>query len=290
MKPKSFYQKQRTASMTQSAETPKPTEVQTIDPVVAPADTVEQEQTQNDPQQVVEQSADVVTGSEAPAQEVAASEQKSEVTADPAPAPDAPAPVDGVKDESMNEDSVVEETAAAETVADPEPEETPQVEEDISEEAAYLAKIRVSGTEGQKKILAAIELYCERFRPRAPVNGSEGVKWQYEFLLHALKLINSEYDVFKSGWNVLLVFFKENHGRSSVSNTSPISDGPASRFGPYWERGEETWAAYKNIFELLRATRDPATRKMNVKNIVMERVGPGLITEDGLRNLRRFYQ
>lgn len=275
--------------MTQSAETPKPAEVQSIDPIVAPADTVEQAQTQNGPQQVVEQAADVVTGSEAPAQEVAASEQKSEVTADPAPAPDAPAPVDGVKDESVKEDSVVEETAA-ETVADPEPEETPEVEKDMSEEAAYLAKIRVSGTEDQKKILAAIELYCERFRPRAPVNGSEGVKWQYEFLLHALKLINSEYDVFKSGWNVLLVFFKENHGRSSVSNTSPISDGPASRFGPYWERGEETWAAYKNIFELLRSTRDPATRKMNVKNIVLERLGPGLITEDGLRNLRRFYQ
>ena len=275
--------------MTQSAETPKPAEVQTIDPVAAPANTVEQEQTQNDPQQVVEQAADVVTDSEAPAQDVAASEQKSEVAADPASAPDAPAPVDGVKDESVKEDSVVEEVAA-ETVADPEPEETPQVEEDMTEEAAYLAKIRVSGTEAQKKILAAIELYCERFRPRAPVSGSEGVKWQYEFLLHALNLINSEYDVFKSGWNVLLVFFKENHGRSSVSNTSPISDGPASRFGPYWERGEETWTAYKNIFELLRSTRDPATRKMNIKNIVLERLGPGLITEDGLRNLRRFYQ
>ena len=277
--------------MTQSAETPKPAEVQTIDPVVAPADTVEQEQTQNDPQQVVEQAADVVTGSEAPAQDVAASEQKSEVAADPAPAPEAPAPVDGVKDESMKEDSVVEEVAA-ETVTEPAPapEDATGVEEDMTEEAAYLAKIRVSGTEGQKKILAAIELYCERFRPRAPVTGTEGVKWQYEFLLHALKLINSEYDVFKAGWNVLLVFFKENHGRSSVSNTSPISDGPASRFGPYWERGEETWAAYKNIFELLRSTRDPATRKMNVKNIVLERLGPGLITEDGLRNLRRFYQ
>lgn len=277
--------------MTQYAENPKPAEVQTIDPVVAPADTVEEEQTQNDPQQVVEQAADVVTGSEAPAQDVAASEQKSEVAADPAPAPEAPAPVDGVEDESVKEDSVVEEVAA-ETVTEPDlaVDDATSVEEDMTEEAAYLAKIRVSGTEGQKKILAAIELYCERFRPRAPVNGNEGVKWQYEFLLHALKLINSEYDVFKAGWNVLLVFFKENHGRSSVSNTSPISDGPASRFGPYWERGEETWAAYKNIFELLRSTRDPATRKMNVKNIVLERLGPGLITEDGLRNLRRFYQ
>ena len=277
--------------MTQSAENPKPAEVQTIDPVVAPAETAKQEQSQNDPQQVVEQAADVVTGSEAPAQDVAASEQKSEVAADPAPAPEAPAPVDGVKDESLKEDSVVEEVAA-ETVTEPDPavDDATNVEEDMTEEAEYLAKIRVSGTEGQKKILAAIELYCERFRPRAPVNGTEGVKWQYEFLLHALKLINSEYDVFKAGWNVLLVFFKENHGRSSVSNTSPISDGPASRFGPYWERGEETWAAYKNIFELLRSTRDPATRKMNVKNIVLERLGPGLITEDGLRNLRRFYQ
>ena len=278
--------------MTQSAENPKPAEVQTIDPVVAPADTVEQEQTQNDPQQVVEQAADVVTGSEAPAQDVAASEQKSEIAEGtaPTPAPDAPAPVDGVKDESVKEESVVEQAADVVTEPAPAPEDATGVEEDMTEEAAYLAKIRVSGTEGQKKILAAIELYCERFRPRAPVSGTEGVKWQYEFLLHALKLINSDYDVFKAGWNVLLVFFKENHGRSSVSNTSPISDGPASRFGPYWERGEETWAAYKNIFELLRSTRDPATRKMNVKNIVLERLGPGLITEDGLRNLRRFYQ
>lgn len=269
--------------MTQSAENPKPAEVQTIDPVVAPAETANQEQSQNDSQPAVEQATGV------------ASEEKSEVAEDiapaPAPAPDAPAPVDGVKDESVKEESVVEEVVA-ETVTepDPAPEGVSNVEEDMTEEAAYLAKIRISGTEGQKKILAAIELYCERFRPRAPVNGSEGVKWQYEFLLHALKLINSEYDVFKAGWNVLLVFFKENHGRSSVSNTSPISDGPASRFGPYWERGEETWAAYKNIFELLRSTRDPATRKMNVKNIVLERLGPGLITEDGLRNLRRFYQ
>ena len=162
--------------MTQSAENPKPAEVQTIDPVVAPAETAKQEQSQNDPQQAVEQAADVVTGSEAPAQDVAASEQKSEVAADPAPAPEAPAPVDGVKDESLKEDPVVEDVAA-ETVTEPDPalDDATNVEEDMTEEAAYLAKIRVSGTEGQKKILAAIELYCERFRPRAPVNGTEGV-------------------------------------------------------------------------------------------------------------------
>ena len=273
--------------MTQNTETSKPAEIQSIDPApVAPqsettAETAEKtEQTTGDTAVQAEAAdpAEVAQG------DVEAAKEEVQKAEEPAPAP-APAAVDGVKDESV------------EQKADPEPDPAPVTETaeeeskvDMTEEAAYLAKVRASGTEGQKKILAAIELYCERFRPRAPVTGEQGVKWQYEFLLHALKLINSEYDVFKAGWNVLLVFFKEHHGRSSVSNTSPISDGPASRFGPYWERGDETWAAYKNIFELLRATRDPATRKMNVKNIVMERVGPGLITEDGLRNLRRFYQ
>lgn len=164
--------------MTQSAENPKPAEVQTIDPVVAPAETAKQEQSQNDPQQAVEQATDAVTESKAPAQDVAASEQKSEVAEDPVPAPvpDALAPVDGVKDESVKEDPAVEEVAA-ETVTEPDPalDDATNVEEDMTEEAAYLAKIRVSGTEGQKKILAAIELYCERFRPRAPVTGTEGV-------------------------------------------------------------------------------------------------------------------
>ena len=276
--------------MTQNTETSKPAEIQSIDPAPAapqPETTTETtnttEQTTGDTTVQAESAAPAETA-QSDAEDVKEEAQEVQKTEEPAPAP---AAVDGVKDES------VEQKPTPEPEPDPAPatektEEEPKV--DMSEEAAYLAKVRASGTEGQKKILAAIELYCERFRPRAPVTGEQGVKWQYEFLLHALKLINSEYDVFKAGWNVLLVFFKEHHGRSSVSNTSPISDGPASRFGPYWERGDETWAAYKNIFELLRATRDPATRKMNVKNIVMERVGPGLITEDGLRNLRRFYQ
>lgn len=290
MKPKSFTQKQRNVAMTQTAENTAPAEVQSIDPVSAPAETTAPEQVQTDSQQPAEQVSETTAKEKVPAQETAAPEQ-SVAAVEAAPA--SPAPVDGVKDESVSENQVVEQsTAEAVTDSAPAPGAAAPAEEevDMTEEAAYLAKVRATGTEGQKKILAAIELYCERFRHRAPVTGEEGVKWQYEFLLHVLKLINSEYDVFKAGWNVLLVFFKEHHGRSSVSNTSPISDGPASRFGPHWERGEETWAAYKNIFELLRATRDPATRKMNVKNIVMERVGPGLITEDGLRNLRRFYQ
>lgn len=276
--------------MTQNTETSKPAEIQSIDPApVAPqsettVETAEKtEQTTGDTTVQAEAAApaEVAQGVVEAVKEEVQEVQKAE---EPTPAP-APAAVDGVKDESVEQKPAPEPDPApvTETVEE-------ETKADMSEEAAYLAKVRASGTEGQKKILAAIELYCERFRPRAPVTGEQGVKWQYEFLLHALKLINSEYDVFKAGWNVLLVFFKEHHGRSSVSNTSPISDGPASRFGPYWERGDETWAAYKNIFELLRATRDPATRKMNVKNIVMERVGPGLITEDGLRNLRRFYQ
>lgn len=162
--------------------------------------------------------------------------------------------------------------------------------EEVTEEQRYLDNIRENGTDAQKRILSAIELYCERFRHRSPVKGEDGARWQHEFLLHALKLINADYDTFRAGWNALLVFFKLHHGRSSVSNTSPISEGPSSRFGPHWERGEESWAAYKNIFELLRSTRNPETRREAAKAVVLERVGAGLITEDGLRNLRRFYQ
>lgn len=224
--------------------------------------------------------------------ELTGKEPEPEPAAEPAAeaAPVEPSKVDEeVKPETVDPEVVQE---PAKEVA-PEPAAAPAVVEEtanLSEEEQYLKNVRENGTDAQKKILAAIDLYCERFRPRAPVEGTQAVSWQYEFLIHLLKLINSEYDTFKGGWNALLVFFKMNHGRSSVSNKSPISDGPSSRFGPHWERGEESWAAYKNLFELLRSTRDPETRKENVKKIVLERVAPGLITEDGLRNLRRFYQ
>lgn len=231
-----------------------------------------------------------------------AGEQVVEEESTNAPEPE-PAPVEVVKQEETVKETAAPEAPAAPAVSAVAPatisvaaavvtQQEESEQGDLSEEEAYLAKIREGGTDTQKRVLNAIDLYCERFRHRAPVDPEQGVKWQYEFLIHVLKLINSDYETFKGGWNALLVFFKLNHGRSSVSNKSPISDGPSSRFGPNWERGEESWNAYRNILELLRATRDPATRKDAVKNIVFERIAPGqgLINDEGLRNLRRFYQ
>jgi len=199
-----------------------------------------------------------------------------------APAPEVEEPVQEVvevKPEVVEEQEPVKAEPATST-------EAPR---ELTEEEQYLEKIRVEGTVEQKRMLAAIETFVQNLRPKTVIEPDKGVRYQYEFLQHLLWILEKDYDVFRAGWNVLLVYFGLHHGRSTPSEYTALSEYSTTRFLFAWNKGEERCNAYRNLITLLRATRNKDTRKHDIKTIMIDKIAPDVISQKAVDNLKKFY-
>lgn len=167
--------------------------------------------------------------------------------------------------------------------------ETVEVARELTEEEAYLEKIRESGTPEQKRILAAVETFVELFNPKKPLSAEAAVAGQHEFLQHMLWLLKKEYETFKGGWNALLVYFAVHHGNPSPANYSALSEYSAHRARHAWAKSPDLLLAFENLVAVLRATRVKATRQHDVKRLAFDKIGSEVLTEQGLSNLKKFY-
>lgn len=245
----------------------------------APVDQAQADGTQDTAagaEEKIEETADVVDQapaetppSEAPAAPVAAAEPIKEVEQVVEVAPEAIEPPAGVKPAKVEV---------------PSPSQSNK-----SEEEEYLDKIRVDGTIEQKRMLAAIETFAGRMVPRVAIEPEKCVSYQYEFLSHLLWLLDKEYEVFRGGWNVLLVYFQLHHGSPRPDDYTALSEISVSRHIYAWTRGTESCNAYLNLITLLRATRNKATRATSVKMISIDKIGPSVLSEKAVSNLRQFY-
>ena len=187
---------------------------------------------------------------------------------------------------------VVEAKAEVVEVQEPvkaEPATSTEAARELTEEEQYLEKIRVEGTVEQKRMLAAIETFVQNLRPKTVIEPDKGVRYQYEFLQHLLWILEKDYDVFRAGWNVLLVYFGLNHGRSTPSEYTALSEYSTTRFLFAWNKGEERCNAYRNLITLLRATRNKDTRKHDIKTIMIDKIAPDVISQKAVDNLKKFY-
>lgn len=194
------------------------------------------------------------------------------------------------------DDQAGAQTEVTEPVAVPAPvpalEEAVEVVEaspELTEEEAYLEKIRESGTLEQKRILAAVETFVELFDPKKPLSAEAAVAGQHEFLQHMLWLLKKEYETFKGGWNALLVYFAVHHGNPSPANYSALSEYSAHRARHAWAKSPDLLLAFENLIAVLRATRVKATRQHDVKRLAFDKIGSEALTEQGLSNLKKFY-
>lgn len=160
---------------------------------------------------------------------------------------------------------------------------------DKSEEEVYLDKIRVSGTVEQKRMLAAVETFVGQMKPRVEIEPSKGVVYQAEFLEHLLWLLKKDYELFRSGWNVLLIYFSLYHGVNSARSYTALSEFSTTRFLFAWTKGLDKCNCYRNLITLLRATRNKETRKHDIKTINLAFIGPNVLGENELNNLKQFY-
>lgn len=194
----------------------------------------------------------------------------------------------GVQDLSSSEPALPVEEPVQEKVEEVLVQAQPSTK-DESEEAKYLNTVRVEGSEIQKRMLAAIETFVERMPIKTELVPRNAFLAQHEFLQHLLWLSEKEYEDFRQGWNVLLVYFSANYGQPTPRSPTPISEYNINRYLHAWERGEARCQAYMNFMTLLRATFKVETRKHDIKTIVLERVAPDVLSEKGLNNLKRFY-
>lgn len=211
--------------------------------------------------------------------------------AEPSPVENLPAAavLQGVQDVSgkapeatpQEEAAVVQEQsaqAAADTAQAP-----------LSEEEQYVEDCRVNGTLEQKRILAAVETFCANIRPKAIITPANYIKQQYMFLEHLLWLLDHEYTKFRPAWNLLLVYFNLNHGNPTPASYTALSEYSAHRYPNEWNRGEENFIAYGQLMVMLRLTRNPATRKHDLKRLSLDKLEKSVFTEHRLSNLRQFY-
>lgn len=199
-----------------------------------------------------------------------------------------PTPAPEEKPESTEEktEEIVQEVV---TSVQTEPATSTEAPRELSEEEQYLEKIRVDGTVEQKRMLAAIETFVQNLRPKTVIDPDKGVRFQYEFLQHLLWILEKDYDAFRAGWNVLLVYFSLHHGRSTPSDYTALSEYSTTRFLFAWNKGEERCNAYRNLITLLRATRNKDTRKHDIKTIMIDKIAPDVITQKAVDNLKKFY-
>lgn len=158
-----------------------------------------------------------------------------------------------------------------------------------SEEEAYLEDVRENGTEVQKRILAAVETFAEKLKPRSPITPSECSKCQYEFLGHLSWAMKKDYEDFRKAWNVLLVYFFVNHGTSNSRDYTALSEFSTNRYLSAWTKGAESCMVYANLITLLRATRNAKTRKHDIRTIDLNKVGAGYLSPEQIENLKKFY-
>ena len=160
---------------------------------------------------------------------------------------------------------------------------------ELSEEEAYLNKIRESGTPEQKRMLAAVETFAANMKPRVEIEATKGASYQVEFLDHLLWILKKDYEVFRGAWNVLLVYFNLYHGVNSARSYTALSEFSTTRFLFAWTKGVDKCNCYRNLITLLRATRNKDTRKHDIKTINIAFVGPNVLTEVEMNNLKQFY-
>lgn len=191
------------------------------------------------------------------------------------PAPE-PAPVVEEAKEAIAPVEVKKEEPAAPAVAS-------------SENLTYLQNIRENGTPVQKQALETIELFCKRMTPRAPITAQQAIEAQRDLLDFITVILRKDYEEFRKGWAVLLVYFAEHHGdRPSAKDYTALSEYSTSRHLDAWTDDDRA-NAYNNLVTLLRVTRNTETRKQDVKRIRLDQIAPGFLNARSQDNLQRFY-
>lgn len=179
--------------------------------------------------------------------------------------------------------------AAQAPAQEPEQAAAPAADRKLTEEEAYLDDIRVNGTVEQKRMLAAVETFAQQLKPKMAIDPEKGAKYQHEFLKHLLWILEKEYEAFRGGWNVLLVYFFVYHGTNSVQSYTALSEFSTTRFMHSWTKGQDACNAYRNLITLLRATRKKETRKHDIKTINLQLIAPNVLSEKAINNLKQFY-
>ena len=185
----------------------------------------------------------------------------------------------------------------AEVVSEPIPVAEPVVEiqpavdqsEGSSENQQYLNNIRENGTLIQKQALDALDQFCARMRPRAPISATQAMEAQRDLLDFITVLLRKDYEDFRKGWATMLVYFAEHHGdRPTAKDYTPLSEYSTSRHLDSW-KDEERANAYNNLLTLLRVTRNSETRKQDVKRVRLDAIAPTFLNARCMDNLQRFY-
>lgn len=260
----------------------------------------------DEPLPVIEASAEVV---ETPAVEEVVEKSVAEEVAAEEPVVEEPVQVEGaiqdlgtidassaevdllIPNESQEDMAVEEIEELLETAPIPEVAvvNTTTIARELSEEEAYIEKVRIDGTTEQKRMLAAVETFVQQLRPKSEMVPDKATRIQFEFLQHLLWIIEKDYEIFRGGWNLLLVYFAQYHGINNAASYTALSEFNTNRYLFAWTKGEERCAAYCNLITLLRATRNKNTRKHDIKTVMLEKVAPNVISANGLNNLKKFY-
>lgn len=161
----------------------------------------------------------------------------------------------------------------------------------------FLDRVRQSGTDIQKRALASIEKLTGMIRPKSVIEPSVFVQEQREFLRSLLWAMELPFEDFKSAWNVFQKYFQAYHdvdgiyGRNTPKEYTALSEYRLYQTNALqWKNRLPEYEAFKQITTVLRATRNPETRKQEAKLTNFDGLIDGrYITEVHVNNLKQYY-
>ena len=178
-------------------------------------------------------------------------------------------------EEAPVDDTPVEESLQAPT--EEEPVEEPAVVEDV-----VRPSVEVPEEVSVSKLEEFLSNYLREMAPRVPMTDKLGAMNQYGLWKTLESVINSDSNVFRDDFKVVLKYF---------SDYADSSFGPRYiyRFSEYWEWSTDELDVFQKLINILLLTADPSKRAAGLKQVDLSKaLGVGF-TDTAKSNIGSFF-
>jgi len=147
---------------------------------------------------------------------------------------------------------------------------------------AYVQKVMVDGTEGQKEIAFRMEEYLAKMAPNMTQHDHSGSQHQLALWGTLKAAMNKNVLEFKPCWDLVLGYFKEHRAGT-------MSDMYVARFFSAINLSDVEIKAFQHTLDLCALTCDPATRSITLRQINLNAVTAVGMTEQAKANIISYY-
>lgn len=171
------------------------------------------------------------------------------------------------------------QAVAVSTTAAPTASPTPSAPLDFE---SAIAKLKVSGTENEKNVIAQLEQYMEDVKPGKPVDGIAGARAQANLWRLIIMIIERSGGEFTKLYSILLAFFEK-------YKDGAFHEQYVFRWSNQMTLSPAELATFQRLLNLIKITAEPKARQQSLRQVDLKRTLQDVITETGRQRILGFY-